>query len=234
MLNSAIAGPPFVTDDPEPVAYRHWEVNYALTKTWHTAGTSIGIPSVDINYGVIPDVQLHIQPRYSREIDGASGQGGFDDTEVGVKYRFLNREDSKSSTMVGVYPIYRLPTGNTKLGPDRRMGQFFLPLWFQLDADPWTIYGGPGYRINPGTGNKNSIFTGATVLYRLSEFLQLGGEVFHETSTSDDAKSTTGFNVGGIRKLTEDYNLLFSAGKGLQNASSTNQFSVYLAIQAHF
>jgi hypothetical protein len=28
-LNSSKAGPPFLTDDPEPVEYRHWEVYVA-------------------------------------------------------------------------------------------------------------------------------------------------------------------------------------------------------------
>ena len=26
---AALAGPPYVTDDPEPVEYRHWEVYFA-------------------------------------------------------------------------------------------------------------------------------------------------------------------------------------------------------------
>jgi len=58
VLDSAWAGPPFVTDDPEPVEHQHWEVNYALTKSWREGEASAGIPSIDINYGIVPNVQL--------------------------------------------------------------------------------------------------------------------------------------------------------------------------------
>jgi hypothetical protein len=230
-FNAAWAGPPFVTDDPEPVDHKHWEVNYAIAKSWRQGEASTSIPSIDINYGIVPNVQLHLQPRYSSERTGQDVRYGFDDTEIGVKYRFLNIERDNSALMVGIYPIYQLPTGNTQFGPDRRQGKLFLPLWIQRDIGRWTYYGGPGYRINPGTGNKNSVFLGGTALYKATDSLQIGAEVFHETPTSIDGKSAAGFNLGGTYNLSHDYNLLFSAGKGITNVSSTNEFSFYLALQ---
>jgi hypothetical protein len=233
-LHSAWAGPPFVTDDPEPVAHRHWEVNYAITKSWRQGEASAGMPSVDINYGIVPNIQLHVQPRYSYEKSTEGARYGIDDTEIGVKYRFLHIEHDDSSLMVGIYPIYLMPTGDTKLGPDRRSGKLLLPLWIQRDIGRWTYYGGPAYRINPGTGNKNSVFVGGTALYKATQSLQIGGEIFHETPDSVGGPRTTGFNLGGTYTLNHDYNLLFSAGKGLSNVSATNQFSFYLALQAHY
>lgn len=231
IVNSAWAGPPFITDDPEPVKYQHWEVNYAVGKTWRQDSASAGIPSIDINYGISPNMQVHAQPRYSYERITTDRHFGTDDTEIGVKYRFLNLEQGDSSFMVGIYPMLQIPTGNTSLGPGRGKGQSFLPLWLQRNTEKWTIYGGTGYRINPGTGNKNSVFLGGTALYQVTPTLQLGGEVFHETPDTVDGESTAGFNLGGNYNLANDYNLLFSAGKGLQNVSSTNRLSVYLALQ---
>lgn len=233
-FDSAWAGPPFVTDDPEPVDHRHWEVNCAATATWRRGEVSAGIPSIDINYGVVPDVQLHIQPRYSYERSAQGARTGVDDTEIGVKYRFLNIKHGDSSTMLAIYPIYRMPTGDAKLGPDRGNGQLFLPLWVQHDSGKWSLYGGTGYRINPGTDNKNSLFLGATALYKFSESLEMGGEIFHETADSVEGRGSAGFNLGGTLNLARDYNLLFSAGKGLSNASATNQLSIYLALQVHY
>jgi hypothetical protein len=228
------AGPPFVTDDPEPVEHKRWEINYAISKSWRQGDASAGIPSVDINYGIVPNVQLHLQPRYSYERTGHDARYGIDDTEIGVKYRFLNFEHGDSSLMVGIYPIHLLPTGDIRLGPDRRQGKLFLPLWIQRNVGRWTYYGGPGYRINPGTGNKNSIFVGGTALYRATQSLQIGVEAFHETPDSVGGPSTTRFNLGGIYVSSHAYNLLFSAGRGISNVSSTNQFSFYLALQAHY
>ena len=62
-FTSAWAGPPFVTDDPEPLEPQHWEINYALSKSWRQGEASAAIPNIDINYGAAPNIQLHIQPR---------------------------------------------------------------------------------------------------------------------------------------------------------------------------
>jgi hypothetical protein len=54
----AWAGPPYLTDDPEPVELGHWEFHLASqwTATRHAAqGTS---PHVEVNYGALPQLQL--------------------------------------------------------------------------------------------------------------------------------------------------------------------------------
>lgn len=230
-INSAWAGPPFVTDDPEPLEPQHWEINYAVSKSWRQGEASAAIPSIDINYGAVPNVQLHIQPRFSYEKSADVSQYGIDDTEVGIKYRFVNLQHNDFSFMVGTYPMVQLPTGNKRLGENRNKVQSFIPFWMQTDFDKWTIYGGMGYRINPGAGNKNSIFIGAASLYEISPKLQVGGEVFHESPNSTGGLDTVGFNLGGVYSLVKDNNILFSVGKGFKNASLTNQLSAYLALQ---
>jgi hypothetical protein len=232
--NIAWAGPPFTTDDPEPVEYQHWEVNYAIAKSWSAHEASASLPNIDINYGISPDIQLHLQPEYAYERSGRDAHYGIDNTEIGVKYRFFNRQYGDSSIMVGIYPIVQLPTGDTRLGPSSGKTQAFLPIWIQRNSEKWTLYGGGGYRINQSVGSKNSIFIGATALYHVTDDLQLGGEVFHETPDTVGGKSSTGFNLGGIYNMTDDYHLLFSAGKTFSNDSSTNQFSAYLALQVMY
>jgi hypothetical protein len=57
---SAIAGPPFRTDDPEPVDYKHWEF-YTFTTGTHVSGDTSGVgPAFEFNYGLIPNGQFHI------------------------------------------------------------------------------------------------------------------------------------------------------------------------------
>ena len=229
--NSAWAGPPFITDDPEPVKYQHWEVNYALYKVWRQGSASANLPTFDINYGATPDVQLHIQPGYSYESGMTGTHWGIDDTQIGVKYRFLNIEQGDSSFMAGIYPLFQMPTGNRGLGPNRGTGQSFIPLWLQRDSGNWTIYGGGGYWINPGAGYRNSVYVGGTVLYQVAPSLQVGMEIFHETPDAVDGQGASGFNLGGTCSLARDYNWLFAAGRGLVNAAATNQLSVYTALQ---
>jgi hypothetical protein len=128
LASKAWAGPPFITDDPEPVEHGHWEVNYGLSKTWRQGSSSTALPSVDINYGLLPNVQLHAQPRYSRESSPEGHQSGIDDTEVGVKYRFAEFHHGSTTTSAGIYPMLQLRTGDKKLGDDRRKLQTLLPL----------------------------------------------------------------------------------------------------------
>jgi hypothetical protein len=57
---SASAGPPFRTDDPEPVEYQHYEF-YTFTAGTHISGDTSGVgPAWELNYGLIPNGQFHI------------------------------------------------------------------------------------------------------------------------------------------------------------------------------
>ena len=60
-MGPAWARPPFFTDDPEPVEHLHWEV-YLATQWAHDkdAGTASTLPHAEVNYGVLPDIQLHL------------------------------------------------------------------------------------------------------------------------------------------------------------------------------
>jgi hypothetical protein len=53
------AGPPYITDDPEPVEYQHWEVYLASIFTKQPDSWTTTAPCVEVNYGLVPDAQLH-------------------------------------------------------------------------------------------------------------------------------------------------------------------------------
>src|ERR1700744_6062717 len=69
---AAHAGPPFVTDDPEPVDYGYWEINNAVMSRAVAGGTQ-GASLIDANYGALPGLQLHVQPQlaYVRTSSGS-------------------------------------------------------------------------------------------------------------------------------------------------------------------
>jgi len=64
--------------------------------------------------------------------------------------------------------------------------------------------------------------------------LSVGGEIFHQTADTLDGVDSTGFNLGVTYDFTEDHHLLFSAGRGIQNAATTNEFSYYIAYELTF
>jgi hypothetical protein len=231
----AQAGPPFRTDDPEPVDYQHWEF-YAFSAGTHVAGDTSGVlPGIEVNYGVLPDVQLHlVTPLAYDRPDGSGTKFGYGDTELGVKYRFVQEDKDGWRPMVGVFPLLEVPTGDAERGLGTGHTHGFVPLWLQKSFGKWLTYGGGGYWINPGGGNKNYWFAGWLLQYQLTDALALGGELFHQTASTTDGKAMTGFNLGGVFDITDHHHILFSAGRGIENVTTTNQFSYYVAYQLTF
>ncbi|HEX4504839.1 MAG TPA: transporter [Alphaproteobacteria bacterium] len=227
----AHAGPPFVTDDPEPPEYGTWEINSALAGTLAHGGGDAALPVIDANYGALPDLQLHIQPQmaYVRTPEGT--HFGFGDLEIGAKYRFIEEDADGWVPMVAFYPLFEIPTGDRRRALGAGVGRTLLPIWAQKTLGKWTVYGGGGYGINPGADGKNAWLAGVVALYQFTEKLQFGGEVYLQTAEAPGDKDAPGFNLGGSYGLAEDLNLLFSAGCGLANASENNRFSGYLGLQ---
>ena len=237
VAGSAYAGPPFRTDDPEPVDKGHGEFYLLSTATRASGGNSGLLPAIEMNYGPVEDVHLHVILPLSAfdKPSGEKTQRGYGDTELGVKYRFVHEDDEGWRPMIGTFPIVVLPTGNKSKGLGGEHTQTFIPLWLQKSFGPWTTYGGAGYWINPGSGNKNYWFSGWLLQRKINDSLTLGGEIFHETASDTvGGTSNTGYNLGGVYNFTEHDHFLFSAGKGIQHAADTNQFSYYLAYQRTF
>jgi hypothetical protein len=227
---TALAGPPFVTDDPEPVNYQHWEFYFASMDIQTADGRSGTTPHIELNYGVITNVQLHlIAPlAYNAPNDGST-HFGYGDTELGVKFRFLQESDYLPEA--AIFPLLEIPTGNASDGLGSGHVQAFLPLWLQKDFGDWTIYGGGGYCINPGAGNENWGFVGAVVQKQVAKNILLGGEIYNRTIMTTDGRDDTAFNIGTVIDLTEHQHLLFSAGRSVDGPTD---FQCYVAYQFTF
>lgn len=229
---SAFAGPPFRTDDPEPVPYRHGEVYLFSSGTRDARGISGVGPAMEFNYGIFPDTMIHvIAPMAFTSPQSGASHFGYGDSEVGIKYRFVHQTDVLPD--VGTFPLVEVPTGDLHKGLGNGKARYFLPVWLQKDFGKWTTYGGGGYWINPGEGNRNWWFSGMLLQYSFTEDLYLGGEIFHQSADAVGGKDGTGFNLGGSLPLSGNFQFLFSAGSGLYHAS-TNRFSYYVAVYRAF
>lgn len=226
------AGPPFRTDDPEPVPYRHGEV-YLFSTGTATAGGTTGVgPAVEANYGILPDTMVHLVVPMAFDFpSGAASHSGIGDIELGVKYRFVHQTGGVPD--IGIFPLVELPTGNDENGLGNGRAQYFLPLWLQKDFGEWSVYGGGGYWINPGPGNRNFGFTGIVVQRQITEKTFLGTEIFHQTAATAGGKATTAFNLGGGVGLVGNLQFLFTVGSGLQN-NSTDRINWYAALYYSF
>jgi hypothetical protein len=223
----ARAGPPFSTDDPEPVGFRHWEIYLASQSQDSISGWSGTAPHFELNYGALPNVQVHliVPLAYAAPRQGVS-QYGLGDVEIGAKVRFL--QETEGRPQMGTFVILDLPTGSSSRGLGEGNARVFLPLWIQKSFGAWTTYGGGGWWLNPGPGNRNYFYLGWLLQRRLAEWLAVGLETFHTTPSSGDSAPETRFNVGAVIDLSKTHHILWSAGRGIQGP---NRFQTYLAVQ---
>lgn len=225
-----LAGPPFLTDDPAPVEKRHWEIYFAGAMARSAGGTSGAGPFFDINYGTTDFMHVHVLLPWA--FDAPSGGrtiSGFGDVEIGAKIRFV--PEGKHSPQVATYPAIDFPTGSASRGLGAGQTRFFLPIWVQQSFGPWTAYGGAGYWRNPGAGNRDYGFFGATAQVDAGRGWTLGGELYHTTSSAVGEPAHTGFNLGIVFDLSEEWHLLASAGRDLRGGNTLNG---YLGLQWTF
>jgi hypothetical protein len=224
-IQISYAGPPFVTDDPQPVDFKHWEFYISSINTLHPdiwSGTS---PHLEVNYGLIPDLQVHLLlPMNYNYFPHRNTDFGYGNTELGVKYCFIHETDNMPQ--IGIFPIVEIPTiKNAEFSNGK--AQVFIPVWAQKSWGKITTYGGLGYCINPGIDNKNWILTGWEVQYDFSQRFMLGGELYYHTADTDESKAVTACNVGGSVNLTQNFHFIFSVGHSLVN---DNFISSYLGL----
>lgn len=233
MPSAPHAGAPFVTDDPGTA--EHFEITLAVQYT-RIARESMGeAPSLEVNYAARENVELHALFRLAFDhVSGERTQWGYGDTELGIKYRFLDQDNEGWLPAAAFFPLVLLPTGDEDRGLGTGHTRGFIPLWLGRDFGKWSTFGGGGYWINPGDGNRNYWFAGLGITRQVTDDLKLGGEVFYITRTETDGKDAPGFNLGAVYDISDQHHILFSAGRGLRNASETNEFSTYIAYQLTF
>jgi hypothetical protein len=223
--SAAIAGPPYTTDDPVPTDPGKWEV-FGFVEGSHAHHLTEGEAGFDINYGAAKDLQVTAVLPLSLEHEGGT-RAGIGSFELGAKYRFVHQDEEGWSPEVSFYPSVEIPTG----------GRFssghvaaFLPLWAQKDLGKWSLFGGAGYGINPGAGNKDFVFVGAAATREIGERLELGAEVSHQTGEEKGQRAWTHVGVGGAVKLSEKWSLLASAGPDFGPGAEHGQATFYVGI----
>jgi hypothetical protein len=209
---AAFAGPPYTTDDPEPVELHHWEVYLASQATFGGAGFAGTAPHLEVNYGAAPGLQLHVIAPF---VLAAGGGGplryGPGDLELGAKYRFL--DEDQAGVQVGTFPVVTLPTGSAARGLGEGGATVLLPIWLQKSWGPWTTYGGIGYRIRAAATDADSWFFGWQGQRQIG-MVAIGAEVYRETESARTLAGATGFNVGAQIDISEQHHLLVSFGAG--------------------
>lgn len=222
----AFAGPPYVTDDPEPTELGHYET-YLFTTGASARDAKEGSAGIDFNYGAAPDLQLTaVFPFAWSEPDGASSDTGLGNVELATKYKFLHQSDI--GVDVAFFPRVFLPAESS--APGERHTSLLLPLWIGHEAGAWSTFGGGGCVIDHGDGARNFCTMGWALTRQVTDRLQIGGEIYHETADSRGGKASTGLGIGATYDLDDHFHVMASVGPGIQNAADTSQVYWYTAL----
>jgi hypothetical protein len=212
------AGPPFQTDDPDPVPYHHYEFyTFSGLDSTRLEADTVG-PAVELNWGAVPNVQLHIIVPAAEAFpsDGPSALG-LGDIETGIKYRFI--QETKHRPMVGTFTMFEMPTGDAHRGLG--VGQLWarVPIWIQKSFGPWTTYGGGGMVINHALGARDYPFSGWLLQRDIGKKWTLGGEVFYrgpEGIGTPSPRPATLVDFGGYYYFSHPgFQLLFAYGHSI-------------------
>jgi hypothetical protein len=226
LSGGASAGPPFLTDDPEPADTGHWEIYASLIDAAGRGTNFEGSTAVELNYGAAPDLQLTVGLPVDYSHSRAGWRWGRGDVELSAKYRIVNDEDA--GIQVAVFPAMTLPTGSNGMGSGRVTE--FLPVWVQKDAGRWSVFGGGGYALNPGAGNRNYWTGGLAVSRQFGERLLLGAEADRQGAASIDDRASTSVGFGGIYELKRPFRLLASGGPTFEDGGKRPGFHLFMAL----
>jgi hypothetical protein len=223
-------GAPFETEDPNTVAAGQVELLFFYASTLAATGRSGSAPGLEVHLGVLEGLEIDLVPALAFDRpSGGTTQRGYGDTTLSLKYRVI--AESEIVPLVSLVPRLTIPTGNGDRGLGNGGRQIFLAASLLKTLGSLQTYGNAGYWINNGSDNRNYWFLGWQAQYQFSDTWIVGAEIFHTTGQQTGQRPSTGFDVGGYYVINSKSQLLFSIGRGLQNAEQTNRVSAYAGIQ---
>jgi hypothetical protein len=222
----ALAGPPYMSDDPEPTDYQHFEI-YTFTNGTATRGDIGGASGIDFNYGAAPNLQLTATLPIGFDDPAAGGASyGPSNVELAAKYRFLHQD--AFGLDVSVFPRVFLPSPTRNIGNDT--ASLLLPVWIQKDwSGGWSAFGGGGCVVS-GRAAQDFCLTGGVVTYQVLPRLQLGVELFHQTADGSGTPATTSLGLGARYDVSDTYHLLCYVRRGIENTDETDRYSWYASV----
>lgn len=198
---AAFAGPPFQTDDPEPIDFRNYEFYTFASSDGTPIETDLMGPALEFNWGAAPNLHLHIIVP-AAAIFPSDGRRAFGpgDIELGIKYRFV--QESKRRPMIGTFVMFEIPSGSAARGLGVGRTWYKIPLWAQKSFGKWTTYGGGGVTLVKVPGYRNFPFAGWLVQRDIGKKLTLGTEIFYhgpQGAATPQTRPATLVDIGGYQ-----------------------------------
>ncbi|HET7593311.1 MAG TPA: hypothetical protein VFK00_09935, partial [Rhodanobacteraceae bacterium] len=132
----ALAGPPYITDDPEPTGTGHYEI-YFFSEGASARDGREGSAGIDFNYGAADNLQLTATLPIAWSAVAGGSTAGIGNIELAAKYQFLHQRGA--GVDAAFFPRVFLPAAPSVVAEDH--ASLLLPLWLQRSWGAWTVFG---------------------------------------------------------------------------------------------
>jgi hypothetical protein len=226
----AQGGPPYYTTDPDTPGNHNWEINIAYMPFLYPANSLAHIPDVDINYGIGKRIQLTYESAWLRLFNSPSpAKYGMEQSQVGVKWRFYENEESGME--ISVFPQFSFNNPNNAVarGFAPPGASLLLPMEFSKKFKHVQLNWEGGYNfVHLGP---DGWIAGLLAGHDVSKNWEIDAEFFSSGSFRKSLNQET-VDFGARYKIHPPFILLLMAGRSIVPSSDHQPFFVgYFGMQ---
>jgi hypothetical protein len=225
-------GPPVIGDDPGTPGNGKWEVNISYPYVQTARTTAMDLPYLDLNYGLGDHIELsYLGGLLIGKTNDSGWQTGWDDSLVGVKWRFLDQDPN--GVDVAIYPQlgYNTTSSFARVGLAESGLSFFIPVEIEKDFGKFECDAEVGYQHYE---HDRGQWAGGPIFgYNLTDKIELIAEarmVCDEAFRSNNLILDGGGRIGLVDHVT----LLIGLGRGLRNDDESPHLYLYAGVRFTF
>lgn len=225
----AQGGPPMITDCPGTPGRHVTEINVSYTTQRKGSSFADTTPSVIVGYGITDAFQAFVVSSWSTTNQALNGNAqGFGDTDLGLKYRFIDKGDGKLQVSTAPQFFFNTSHRSVDTGLVSRDSSLYMPLqaccsWGPIDLDMEVAY-------HVHRDANNQVHSGFCIGHQFPGNVELDAEV-NGIYDLRDHTWTRFVNVGTRLRLSKGVGLLGSVGQQLGHFDGSKPWIAFVGLQ---
>ncbi|HTT99073.1 MAG TPA: hypothetical protein VMF58_13565 [Rhizomicrobium sp.] len=227
-----MASAPFVTDDSGIVGDGLVQVQASVQGTTNDRDGTNGAAGLEVDLGIGGNTQIGVvlpvgfsaPNRSDLETDSSV-------LAAGIKYQIASQSDDGWMPSVAFEPSVQFSLHKPTPQMADSGTHFFFPLWAERTWSHWAVFGGGGYRTNPGADGRDSVFSGAGVTRNIDDHVSIGMELFGETAIAKCGTGTIGSDIGANYAISNTLAVQLAIGAGMTPRGGTTNATYFAGIQ---
>ena len=225
-------GPPMIGDDAGTPGKGKFEINVGYPYVQSEQITTMDIGYIDFNYGPTDNLELSYQGGLLLgKVSGQSWKGGYDNSLIGVKWRFLDQETAGFDMSIYPQAGFNTTASLARAGFSESGASCFVPVEVSRTVGKFEFNAEVGYQYLQHS--RDQWAGGPIVGYQLNDQIELLAEarfVFDQDFRSNNLILDAGCRIN----VVEHVQLLLAAGRGLRSEDSSPHLYIYAGLGLRF